>query len=131
MSTLSHVRSRPVAQGLGLLAVIAVTAGLWYAWMGWTPTDSDFHTWQVAGCLISLIVLLVGAQLLGVRPWLAGPALVVTFTVVWTMWAARADDDGLFVIGSMMVFMGMGIGTALIAGATSLIQYNRSRRARA
>lgn len=117
---------RQVAGGLG---VAVLSAASWFAWMGWdTGYDVDpvtqvssgpYEAWQVAGCGATLVLVLVGALLLRVHPLVACAAATVAFTAAWTTTAASADETGLFVVGAVLVFLGLAAGTAVVALVTT------------
>src|SRR5690242_3064267 len=98
--------SRPWAQVLGGLSVAVLSAGSWFAWMGWDhqyqidprtqEASGPYEAWQVVGCGGSLLILLVAALLMRVRWFVAAPAMTVAFTAAWTATAASTDDTGLY-----------------------------------
>jgi DMSO/TMAO reductase YedYZ heme-binding membrane subunit len=83
-------RSTPWFQVAGGLVVAVLAAVLWFAWMGWDThyqtdpvtqvTSGPYEAWQVVGCALSLLVVFVGALLIGVRPLWASAALTLGFT---------------------------------------------------
>jgi hypothetical protein len=122
----------PVLRSLaGAVALAAATVLTWYLWLG---RDTEYQvdangvesgpytTAQVAGCLLTLVALLVAAVWLGVRPLVAAAAMTVAFTVAWTVWAASVDDSGLFAVGAIMVLFGMAIGTTVVAFGTHAVR---------
>ncbi|MFI7600540.1 hypothetical protein [Actinoplanes sp. NPDC049681] len=131
----SIFRKRPL---LGAVALAGVTALTWFAWLGHdtryqidpvTQVASGPYTVpQVAGCVITLIVLLVLAVATGVPRWLAAAAMSVSFTVAWTAQAASADETGLFMVGAMMVAIGMAVGTVIVAAVTDALLHPHGRR---
>ncbi|HWS32746.1 MAG TPA: hypothetical protein VN408_08380, partial [Actinoplanes sp.] len=75
-----------------------------------------YEAWQVVGCALSLLVLLVGAVWAGAWEVAAAPALTVGFTAAWTVQAAQQPDQtGLFVIGAVAVLIGVGIASAVVS----------------
>lgn len=70
------------------------------------------------GCALSLVVLLVAALLVGVKPLRGGAALTAGFTTAWTVHAAVRDETGLFGVGMMMLLFGLGTATALVTSMT-------------
>lgn len=108
--------------GAALLAVAPVVT--WYAWLG---HDTEYYldeagnqagpytTMQVAGCVLTLVALLVAAVLLRVHPLVAAAAMTLAFTVAWTAHAAAEDETGLFLVGTILVFFGMAAGTTVVA----------------
>jgi hypothetical protein len=131
--TSTNVRRPPAWQVLGGLGVAVLSAAAWFGWMGWdTEYDVDpvtqvssgpYEAWQVLGCGVTLLLVLVGALLLGVRAVVACAAQTVAFTAAWTATAATADDSGLFVVGAVLVLLGLATATAVVAVVT-----NRLRR---
>jgi hypothetical protein len=112
-------------QAVGITAVATLSALSWVGWMGWDHEyqvdpatglqSGPYETWQVAGCGLSLMVLLVGALLAGVRPLPASATLTVAFTAAWTVQAARADTTGLYGVGTVMLLVGLSVATALVS----------------
>jgi hypothetical protein len=119
--------------------VLAVATVLtWYAWLGHEtgyrvdPVTGNYSgpysTGQVAGCVLTLLVLLVAAVLLRVH-WLAAAAsMTVAFTGAWTADAASKDVTGLFGVGAILVFAGMAAGTVLIGMLTAVVGRRRPAR---
>ncbi|GAA4263126.1 hypothetical protein GCM10022255_104850 [Dactylosporangium darangshiense] len=109
-----------------MLAVAAATAATWWLWLGWDTgyqvdpvtgaMSGPYQGWQVIGCVLCLgAIAAVGGWLLS--PWLVAPTMTVTFTAVWSADAAR-DETGLWAVGAVLVFIGMGVGaTVLSTGA--------------
>ena len=112
-------------QAVGIAAVAALSALSWVGWMGWDHEyqldpatglqSGPYETWQVAGCGLSLLVLLVGALLAGVRPLPASATLTVAFTAAWTVQAASADSTGMFGVGMVMLLVGLSVATAMVS----------------
>jgi hypothetical protein len=111
----------------GALAVAGATAVTWVAWLGWDtgyrfdPVTGErtgpYVAWQVVGCVLCLIAItVVGALVL--PPWIPPIVLTVTFTVVWTWWAAARDGSGLWAVGATMVFVGLAFGSTLVSAVT-------------
>ena len=120
----------------GAVVLAAATVLTWWLWLG---RDTEYQvdangvesgpytTGQVAGCVLSLLVLLVAAVLLGVRPLIAAAAMTIAFTVAWTAQAAASDESGLFVVGAIMVLVGSAAGTSVVALATHAIRHRGGR----
>ena len=119
----SNVKRGIGFQAAGVLAVAALSAASWYAWMGWDhqyqivdgEQTGPYEVWQVAGCVLTLLAVYVGALLLRVRAWAAAAALVLAFTIAWTVQAAGADESGLYAVGTIGLLLGLIAGTALVA----------------
>jgi len=114
---------------IGLIVVAAATAGAFFAWLGRDTTrtvdvatgheSGPWSTAQVAGCLGTLLVVLVTAVLLRTPPLVAAAAMTVAFVVAFTATAAASDETGLYAVGAVLVFAGMAIGTAVVALLTA------------
>jgi len=108
-----------------VIAVAVLAALTWFAWMGWDTTyqvdpvtqvaSGPYEAWQVIGCALSLLVLLVGALLAGVRPIPASAALTLAFTAAWTATAAPNDETGLYGVGMILVLVGLTAGTTVVS----------------
>ncbi|BCJ54934.1 hypothetical protein Asp14428_64090 [Actinoplanes sp. NBRC 14428] len=115
----------------GALVLAAATVLTWLVFLGGdTEKDVDpvtlvesgpYTVPQVAGCLLTLVVLLVLAVVAGVPRWYAAAAMTLAFSLAWTVQAAMADDSGLFVIGGVLVALGMAAGTVVVAVATDAV----------
>ncbi|MCX2732493.1 hypothetical protein OOZ19_19820 [Saccharopolyspora sp. NFXS83] len=134
-----HVQ-RP-AERWGLSAVLAVlTASCWWAWMAWDQgyqTDpaagaasGPYQAWQVAGCVVCLVALGVGASV-RLPAWLVVPIMPVAFTAAWAWTAAGTDDSGLWAVGAVLVFVGMLAGTGVVSAITAFARGAAGRRGRA
>ncbi|MER1996704.1 MAG: hypothetical protein ABTA24_09440 [Arthrobacter sp.] len=122
--------ARPVltpgmARTLQPSAAVAFTvlgAALWWSWFAWdTVAGTDaagsqtgpYEAWQVAGCVLSWIVLAwLGVRVL--RPFLLTAALPVGFTAAWILTAALHDDSGLWAVGAILVAGGTLAGNAAL-----------------
>jgi hypothetical protein len=124
-SNIAH-RHRSVGWQLaGGFGAAVLSAASWFAWMGWdTSYDIDpvtqvasgpYQAWQVVGCGVTLLLVLVGALLLGVRAVVACAATTVAFTAAWTTTAASTDETGLFMVGAVLVLLGVAAGSAVVA----------------
>jgi hypothetical protein len=130
MTSISNSRRRLGSpfQVVGVLAVAVCSALSWFAWMGWDQqyqvdpitgvASGPYEVWQVIGCVLSLLALLVGALLVGVRPLPAAAALTLAFTAAWTVQAARTDETGLHAVGAVMLLAGLSMATAVVAVVT-------------
>ncbi|GAA3336197.1 hypothetical protein GCM10020358_07400 [Amorphoplanes nipponensis] len=113
----------------GLSALAAATVFAWWVWLGrdttmyLDPETGDYAgpytTAQVAGLVLTLVALLVAAVLLWVPALPAAAVMTVALTAAWTVNAAREDETGLYLVGTIMVLVGMTAGTTVIALLTS------------
>lgn len=126
MTSSFRVRSStPWFQIAGGLAVAVLAAALWFAWMGWDTqyqtdsvtqvTSGPYEAWQVIGCALALLVVFVGALLIGVRPLWASAALTLGFTAAWTATAAPGDETGMYGVGMILLLIGLAAGTTVIS----------------
>ena len=120
----------------GAVLLAGATVLTWYAWLGHDTeyqvdaagtASGPYTTMQVAGCVLTLVALLVAAVLLRVHPFVAAAAMTAAFTVAWTAQAAATDDTGLFLVGTVLVLAGMTAGTLAVALLTRALR--RPRRA--
>jgi hypothetical protein len=114
----------------GAVVLAAATVLTWYLWLGRDDeyqidangvASGPYTTGQVAGCVLTLLVLLVAAVLLGVRPLIAAAAMTIAFTVAWTAQASE-DETGLFLVGAILVLGGCAVGTSVVALITSAVR---------
>ncbi|MFC3502502.1 hypothetical protein ACFOOK_16205 [Micromonospora krabiensis] len=134
-STSDRRRASPLGQAAGALVVALLSATSWYAWLGWDTgyrvdpvtgaTSGPYEVWQVVGCALTLLVVLVGALLAGVRPVLASAALTLAFTAAWTAAAASRDDSGLYAVGAVLLLVGLAVGTAVVAAVVRAVRPGR------
>lgn len=127
-----------MSQPVGGAVVVVLAATLWFAWLGWDrqyQTDPEtgissgpYAAWQVIGCAVCLLVVLVGAVVTGIRPLLAGAALTAGFTAVWTVDAASQDETGLFMVGALLLFVGLASASAAVAFTTLVLSRRWQRR---
>lgn len=126
-------RHSPTFQIIGASVVAVLSAASWFAWMGWDHEYQEdpvthvwsgpYETWQGVGCGISLIVVFCAALLLRVKPLYASAALVVAFTSAWTWTAASSDETGMFMVGSIMMLVGLSMATAVGSGIALAIRH--------
>ncbi|MEU1588152.1 hypothetical protein [Micromonospora sp. NPDC005710] len=109
---------------LGVLFLAVATVGVWILWLGWDTeytvdaqtgaSSGPYEPWQVIGCVVTLALL---AALAGTRlsPWLVAPVMTVAFTAAWSWRAASTDDSGLWVVGGILVLLGMAAGSMAVS----------------
>jgi hypothetical protein len=116
--------------------VALATVAAYLLWLGWdqhydrAPDGSvtgPYAAWQVVGLVLTLVVI-AGACGWKQRP---GTAVVVISWVLTLCFAVDAvteppeHNDGLWVIGAVMVLGGALFGTATVAGAATALARNR------
>ncbi|MET0422590.1 MAG: hypothetical protein ABW046_01865 [Actinoplanes sp.] len=122
--------------GASVVAGLSVLA--WVGWLGWdseyqvdaiTGSQSGpYEAWQVAGCAVTLLGVLVGALVARVHPVIASVALTLAFTVAWTWQAAATDDSGMFGVGAILLLAGLSSGTALVSVIVTALRSDRPGR---
>lgn len=116
-------RARPGWAATFFVALL-LGATVWGAWLGWDREyyfdpevgafQGPYRPAQVVGC--GLTFLLVTAVLASRwRPVAAALGMTAGFWLVWTVDAATQDETGLFLVGSMMLMVGLVSGSALAA----------------
>ncbi|MCZ2805903.1 hypothetical protein O2W18_12370 [Modestobacter sp. VKM Ac-2983] len=105
-------------------AAAALSVLAWAAWLAWdreyqvdpvtNTTSGPYETWQVAG---SVLTLLAAAVLAGwvQRPLVAALVVTVPFTLCWTVDAGLQDETGLFMVGALLIAVGLFLGSLLVA----------------
>lgn len=103
-------------------AVLSVLA--WAVWLSWdreyqfdpatSTTSGPYAEWQVVGCVLTLLAAAVLAGWVQ-RPLVAALVVTVPFTVGWTVDAALRDESGLFLVGALLIAVGLFLGSLLVA----------------
>ncbi|MDP9822265.1 hypothetical protein [Nocardioides massiliensis] len=127
--------TRHLAWGIGLAVVAAIA---WFGWMGWDSEywydeagdpHGPYETWQVAGCVLTLLV----ACVLGAALWRPlGPMAVMppAFTAAWIATSASGDDQGLWPVGALFVLVGTVLGAGLVGIIVGAFDPPSTRRRR-
>lgn len=123
-------RRRVADRLISIAALTLLTASCWLAWMAWDDsyyndpatgtTSGPYQAWQVIGCVLCLIALGVGATIRLAAP-LVVAVMSVTFTAAWSVTAASRDETGLWIVGAMLIFVGMLCGATVISGLTTAV----------
>jgi hypothetical protein len=121
---------------LGMLALAGSTAAAWWFWLGRDTeyqidpvtgiASGPYEAWQVVGCVLTLAVLAFAAGLV-LRPWTVVPTMAASFTIAWATEASQ-DETGLWLVGAIMVLVGMTLGSALLSGLAWLASTVLRRR---
>ncbi len=128
--------------GFVLAVGFLLGAVTWAAWLGWDRTasydvvtgtvQSPYVTLQVLGCALTVatVTAVLAARW---RPVAAAVGVGLGFWLVWTVDAASKDQSGLFAVGSIMLAVGLALGTAVAAavgrGVHAVTDALRRRRA--
>ncbi|WP_134661385.1 MULTISPECIES: hypothetical protein [unclassified Amycolatopsis] len=122
-STAHRVRSV-----LGAVVLAGLTFATWWSWLGSDTTyqvdpvtgnrTGPYEPWQVAGCVLCLVVLAVAGTMIRLHRWVVVVVMSVVFTVAWSGAAISADRSGMWGVGALMVAIGMVAGSyAVVSGA--------------
>ncbi|WP_336670400.1 hypothetical protein [Tsukamurella sp. USMM236] len=126
---------------LTLVALAAVAAGAWFAFLGWDQeyyevdgvAQGPYRPWQVIACGAVIVLACTAAFAYLRRVWLLAviPAVaVVGFAVPWAAWASQ-DDTGLWVVGLLFLLVGGTMGlTAWLAVGYGVVEAFRAVRRR-
>lgn len=113
-------------------SAVAVVAGaaLWGAWLGWDRTSSydvvtgtvqhPYVTLQVLGCALT-VGLTTGALAARWSPVLVAVGVSAGFLLCWTAQAASTDSTGLYLVGAVLLALGLALGTGLSAAVGHLV----------
>lgn len=120
-----------------VVALALLTAACWWAWLAWDETyqidpvtgnaSGPYEAWQVIGCVLSLVVVGSVAALL-LPAWVVVGTMTVAFTAAWTATAQSQDETGLFMVGAMLVFVGMACASGVLVALVQAIARRRRPR---
>ena len=129
-------RNRP-RPAVALVCGAVLGALTWAAWLGWDRTPSydvvtgtvqtPYVTLQVLGCALTVGVV-TGFLAARSQPVAAALGVGLGFWVAWTLWAASTDGSGLYAVGSMMLAIGLALGTTIAAYLGVVVQTAWDRR---
>lgn len=115
-------------------AVAALTVAAWAGWVSWEDgyhtdvatgaTSGPYAWWQVAGCVLSLLVIAAVAPR-WLNPLVVVPVMAACFTIPWAISAATSDDSGLWAAGAFLVLIGMVVGAGVVSTVSWLILRRR------
>lgn len=121
----------------GFTLALILGAGTYAAWLAWDTQyyfDADVGAYQgpyrpaqVVGCALTFGLLTATLALLW-RPVLVAAGMSLGFWLLWTVQASAKDETGLFIVGSMLLSIGLAAGSAL-AGAIGFALKKRWGRA--
>lgn len=126
MSRTGSSASVPLVLGLSVSAgVVAWAAFLSYG------NPSSYATWQVVGSAVLVLVgtILVRVVARGRHAWATIVGVTAGFAGPWGAAAGRNDDTGLFLVGLVLLVLGLLAATTLITLVTDLVLRRRTGRA--
>ncbi|WP_407444221.1 hypothetical protein [Rhodococcus sp. (in: high G+C Gram-positive bacteria)] len=118
-----------------LIAVAVASALSWLAWLGWETgyrelpdgsVEGPYSTVQVIACAVTVAAVVV-AGCLALRGSRGGAAAVIVtatsaFAVMWARDASSDDASGLWVVGLVLLVLGMTAGLSVVAFLTLLVR---------
>ena len=116
---------------LTLTLGVVLGALTWAAWLGWDRTASydvitgtvqkPYVTLQVLGCAVTVgaVTAVLAARW---HPVAAAVGVGLGFWVVWTLWAAAHDATGLYLVGALMLAIGLAVGTTMAAAVGVVVR---------
>lgn len=101
----------------------------WVAWLSWPISGNTYHPAQVVACALTcalIAVILAGrstrAALVTVP--LGGTAGVA---IPWAWWASRSDETGLWLVGLIILVIGVWVGLSIAVVLADNIRRRRGR----
>lgn len=101
----------------------------WVAWLSWPISGNTYHPAQVVACALTcalIAVILAGrstrAALVTVP--LGGTAGVA---IPWAWWACRSDETGLWLVGLIILVIGVWVGLSIAVVLADNIRRRRGR----
>lgn len=136
----AHQKGAPVdpARHRTVAALVALAVATVYTgFLGWDQTkDVDpvtgaltgpYSTGQVIACGLAYLLVVAAGSIWS--PVVAGVVATVTFTLAWSLTAATDPlDQGLWLIGAVLVLIGTAAGAALAAAVNAARAGVRARR---
>ncbi len=112
---------------LGLVLAGAVAgAAIWWATLSWGEGTSRYPA-QVAVAALAIVAVGVAARVRAGERYIMAPPIGLTlgFCTAWTAHAAATDETGLFLVGTVLLGLGMLAGTAVLEWVTLLVMRRR------
>jgi hypothetical protein len=110
-------------RSVGVVLLAGACFGAYWGWLGWDQTyqrdpitgvaSGPYEQWQVVGCVLSLAFVAVLAGLVG-QAAVAMVVMPIAFTIAWSIPAQASDGSGLWLVGAIMILMGMAVGVCVV-----------------
>ncbi|MGD8201310.1 hypothetical protein ACQE98_11665 [Ornithinimicrobium sp. W1679] len=106
----------------GLVLALGLGAATYAAWLAWDTEyyfdeavgafQGPYRAAQVVGCAVTfgLVTALLAMRW---RPVVVAAGACIGFWAFWTVQAATQDESGLFLVGSALLLVGLGAGSAV------------------
>lgn len=129
--TEDHGREGPRPMTAGIAGVLAALGGAlaWAMWLSWPGSDHTYHPAQVVACALTCAVVAVLLTGRSTRAAFLTVPLGATIGVAipWAWWAARSDETGLWLVGLLMLAVGVWIGLSLAVVLADIVRRRRWR----
>ncbi len=129
MTDEEHGRSRGLSPAAaGLLAVLGGALS-WVAWLSWPISGNTYHPAQVVACALTCAVIAVILAGRSTRAALVTVPLGGTAGVAipWAWWASRSDETGLWLVGLIILVIGVWVGLSIAVVLADNIRRRRGR----
>ncbi len=113
---------------VGFVVALVLGAATYAAWLAWDTEyyydaavgayQGPYRPLQVLGCGLTFAIVTALLAMRWSAPAVAAGA-TLGFWLPWTVLAASRDETGLFVVGSVLLLVGLAVGSA-VAGAVGL-----------
>ncbi|WP_201300566.1 hypothetical protein [Streptomyces sp. HF10] len=118
---------KSAGQSVWMLGMGVGAAGLWAGWLGGTESG-PYGVWQVAGLVVSLLVVVCWAAL---RRHTVATVAGTTIGLTLAAWCDWSDDSsGLFAVGVAMVMVGSLGATGLVCALVGVVAPGARRAGR-
>lgn len=109
------------ARGAGPWVVLAASvvggALAWAASLSYGFEGGRYPTWQVVGAVVAVVVVVVLSRALarGRALWATVLGVTAGFAVPWGVWAGRDDETGMYLVGLLMLVVGLLVGATVVS----------------
>ena len=127
MTDEEHGRSRGLSPAAaGLLAVLGGALS-WVAWLSWPISGNTYHPAQVVACALTCAVIAVILTARSTRGALLTVPVggTVGVAIPWAWGAARSDETGLWLVGLIILVIGVWIGLTASVVLADIVRRHR------
>ncbi|MCD9198856.1 hypothetical protein [Aeromicrobium wangtongii] len=119
------------------LVTAALCAVAWLAWMGWDDeyqvdartgeASGPYEAWQVIGSAVMLAVVVVVATIVFRDAVQVALAATAGYAIAWASTEMPDDDSGLSGVGLVMIVVGVGAASLVLALGTRAVRSRLER----